>query len=334
MLRSLKAVAVLLPALVAVDGQAVEVVRYQGICEASAAAMLDDRRFVVADDNRNDLFVYAIDRPGPDGPPIALDPMLDTEKSKKGPPKKADLEAAARVGSRIYWMGSHSRDSEGKVEKSRWRFFSTPLAEKDGRTTVLPPDRKPYRGLLDDLVADKRLKMIAEAAKKKVGAESKGGLNIEGLAVAPDGSLLIGFRNPLSDEKALVVPFTNPEDVLERGKKASFGKPILLDLGHRGIRSIDRVGDRYLIVAGPTASPGRQRGGDFAIYAWSGDADDAPKRWVNADLRDLGPEALVAIPSSNRVLLLSDDGDDTRACAPGAETFRAITLDLGTARFE
>jgi hypothetical protein len=33
-----------------------------------------------------------------------------------------------------------------------------------------------------------------------------GGLNIEGLAATPDGQLLIGFRNPLSEGKALLLP--------------------------------------------------------------------------------------------------------------------------------
>ena len=34
-------------------------------------------------------------------------------------------------------------------------------------------------------------------------AEAEGGFNIEGLAAAPDGSLLIGLRNPIPQGRAL-----------------------------------------------------------------------------------------------------------------------------------
>src|SRR5438094_602992 len=79
---------------------------------------------------------------------------------------------------------------------------------------------------------------------------SDGALSIEGLASTPDGALLIGFRNPITDDgKALVARLKNPDQVVA-GQPAEFGKPITLDLGGLGIRSMERRGDEYLIVAG------------------------------------------------------------------------------------
>jgi hypothetical protein len=63
------------------------------------------------------------------------------------------------------------------------------------------------------------------------------------------------------------------------------------------------VGSGYLIVAGPTADRGR-----FALYRWSGRAQDAPLPVHGAALGSLRPEALFAIPDTARVQLLCDDG--------------------------
>ena len=321
-------------ALVLATTAAARDVVYRGICEASAAAMLDARHFVVGDDGHNLLSIYEVDRPERVAT-LDLVAYLDTETGADGQPKKSDLEAAARVGMRIYWLGSHSRDRKHHREESRLRFFATPLRTSQGRTLVDPPTRPPYRALLDDLVADPRMKAIAAAAAKKVGPEEAGGLNIEGLAATPEGRLLIGFRNPRPEGKALIVPFENPDAVVAgTAKKARFGDPVLLDLGQRGIRSIDWIGDRYLIVAGPSgARAGDGPGSDFALYAWSGVPTERPKRWVNVDLGALGPEALVRIPSTDSVLLLSDDGDQCKAqgIVGDAMSFRSTTLDLSTA---
>ena len=47
-------------------------------------------------------------------------------------------------------------------------------------------------------------------------------MNIEGLCPTPEGELLIGFRNPIPGERALIVPLKNPGELIE-GKPARFG---------------------------------------------------------------------------------------------------------------
>jgi hypothetical protein len=156
-------------------------------------------------------------------------------------------------------------------------------------------------------------------------AEAPGGLNIEGLAATPGGGVLVGFRNPLHQGRALIVPLENPAQMIE-GERARLGAPIELDLGGRGIRSMELVGSSYVIVAGPTADEGT-----FALYRWSGKPEDAATP-VRADLRDLRPEGLFAIPGTSSVQLLSDDGGieiegvECKSLPMARQTFRAMTL--------
>ena len=139
--------------------------------------------------------------------------------------------------------------------------------------------------------------------------------------------MLVGFRNPIRNGQALAIPLENPGKVTE-GKKAKFGDAIELDLDGRGIRSIERVGSGYLIVAGPPADDG-----DFALYRWSGQSQEVPVKVEAVTFTDLHPEALFAVPGGNVVRLLSDDGGvvtDGVRCKDQPEanrSFRSIDLE-------
>jgi hypothetical protein len=262
--------------------------RYEGLCDASAAVALDARHFVVADDEHNRLTVYRRGEPKAVRE-IAVGDFLKADK-------ESDLEGAARVGQRIYWIGSHARNSAGKRREDRQRFFATTI---DGAT--VKPVGQPYLALLADLLAAPSLAGLPMADAAQRPAEAKDGFNIEGLAAAPDGSLLIGLRNPVPSGRALLVPLLNPADLVEGRGPAKFGTPLRLDLGGRGVRDIERVGQGYLIVAGPTGDDG-----SFALYRWSGQAQQPPVP-LPLDLGSLRPEALFAWPDG-QLTLLSDDG--------------------------
>ena len=148
----------------------------------------------------------------------------------------------------------------------------------------------------------------------------------------PDGSLLIGFRNPIPNGRALLVPLLNPAELVTAaaGRKARFGEPILLELRGRGVRSIERAADGsgYWIVAGPTADAGA-----FSLYRWSGRAKDAPRIVDGSALAGLRPEALFELPGSRGMLqVLSDDGGvETAGVAckdrpAAAQAFRSVVL--------
>jgi hypothetical protein len=293
--------------------------RYSGLCDASAAVALDSTHFVVADDEHNVLQVYQRDRSAPVGA-IDLAAFLGTR-----PDRESDLEGAARIGQRIFWIASHGRNKNGKVREERQRLFAT---EIDSRTQppTLQPAGQPYTRLLADLIAAPGLRALPLREAAERAPESSGGLNIEGLAATADGRLLIGFRSPLVQGRALVVPLNNPQALLE-GQPAAFGAPILLDLGERGVRSIERIGSNYLIVAGPTADDGR-----FTLFRWSGAAGSAAVALPSIDFGSLRPEALFEWPGSRQVQMLSDDGGvetDGLACKdlPARERgFRSLLI--------
>ena len=58
-----------------------------------------------------------------------------------------DLEAAAALGNRIYWIGSHSTNSKGKANPSRRRLFATDV-KVVGDQVTLTPVGLPYLGLV------------------------------------------------------------------------------------------------------------------------------------------------------------------------------------------
>ncbi len=260
---------------------------HRGMCDASAAVALADGRFIVADDESYVLHVYG---PG-DELPVERDlaPYLRVAGDKE-----ADLEGAAIVGERIWWIGSHGADKHGRPSPARRQLFATNL---EGR----PADAPPYRHLLEDLITHPPLLpyRLAEAALRPPKAE--GGLCIEGLTAMPAGDLLIGLRNPVPNGWALLIPLHDPE-VLLRGGRAQLGAPIRLDLGGNGIREIAHLDDAYYIAAGPAGEEGSS-----ALYRWSGLATQAPRLLDVPALADFNPEALF-FDAGRRLHVLSDDG--------------------------
>jgi hypothetical protein len=296
-----------------------EISTYDGPCDASAAIALDADRFAVGNDENNLLHIYRRGQPAPTAA-VDLTRFLDVRRNQE-----ADIEGAAVVGTRAYWITSHGRNSAGKVQPSRQRVFATDL--RPGSAAPVEPVGKPYTHLLRDLAETESLQRYRLGDAARLAAESEGGLNIEGLAATPDGRLLIGLRNPVPGQRALIVPLENPAEVVE-GKPGKLGAAIELDLGGRGIRSIDLVGSEYMIVAGPIADAG-----SFVLYRWSGRPGDAATPVPAADLGTLRPEALFAVPQTSLVQLLSDDGGvrfasvECKARPMPRQSFRSLTRD-------
>lgn len=295
-----------------------QITTYSGPCDASAAVALDPRHFVVGNDEQNTLHIYRQGQAQAVGS-LDLSAFLATAAGKE-----SDIEGAAAIGTRIYWITSHGRNSKGRAQPDRHRFFATEVLP--GEPPALKPAGQAYVHLLRDMVGADALKPYRLDEAARLAAEADGGLNIEGLAATPEGTLLIGLRNPLPQQRALVIPLLNPGEVIA-GSRARFAAPIELDLGQRGIRSIERVGSFYLIVAGPTADRGT-----FALFRWSGRAGDAATPVTGVHLQDLRPEALFALPGSNRVQLLSDDGGvkvagvECKKLPASRQTFRSLTI--------
>jgi hypothetical protein len=159
------------------------------------------------------------------------------------------MEGAARIDDRIYWIGSHGADQEGRERRSSQLLFATRMQRRNGEPRLEAVGR-PYRSLLRDLAADSRYRGFNLIGASRRPSKEPGGLSIEGLATTPSGGLLIGLRNALVERnRALVIPLLNPSEVLE-GRSARFGDPVRLDLQGLGIRSIEALNGAYWIVAG------------------------------------------------------------------------------------
>jgi hypothetical protein len=273
---------------------------FSGMCDASAAVPLDERRFVAADDEDNVLRAY--DSRSPGAPLWNVDVSRDigiepkSGKAKRSAPE-ADIEAATRVGQLSFWMTSHGRNSSGKAKPERLRMFAATLPEQAKPMVVTG---RAYEHLLDDLLAEPRLASfgLREAAER--APKAPGGLNLEGMTARREGGVWIGFRNPIPGGRALLVPLLNPEQVVQDAR-AQFGEPRLLDLGGLGVRAISHRKGRYLILAGPFDSALGAR-----LYSWDGGTE------LKLDTRDqlagLNPEGFFTPEDGTDVLVLSDDG--------------------------
>ncbi|QDE68939.1 hypothetical protein BHS09_19205 [Myxococcus xanthus] len=283
-------------AAASMDGR--EVLRFEGMCDASGAVSLGGDLFVVGDDEDNILRVYDARRGGPPVQSVDLSPHLELPAAKKKAPE-ADIEAATGLGSLSFWLTSHGRSSSGKKAPSRLRFFAT--EETDAVPRLVG---RPYTQLLDDMLAAPQLARFGLDGAETKAPKAPGGLNIEGMTAMPDGrSILVGFRSPVPDGKALLVPLLNPVSLVEEeGARAQLGEPVQLDLGGLGIRSLSWWRGRYLIISGGTAGEGTSR-----LFTWRG-GEDAPVAVESVDLAGLNPEAFFTPEDAEEILLLSDDG--------------------------
>ncbi|NKL66295.1 DUF3616 domain-containing protein [Rhizobium leguminosarum] len=278
-----------------------DTVRYKGLCEASAATYIDNDHFVVASDETNILRLYARNDKS-EGLPLDFHGPSAFDKS--------DIEATARDGDTVYWISSHSLNSSGEDKAKRKIFFSTKIVSANNAATLQ------WQG---------KFLQLRDAILDVVG-DRKSELNIEGLTTTSDGALLIGLRDTI-DDQALVIPFANPAEVISHSEReAVLGTPFRLDLHGSGIRSIERVGDRYLIVAGPVSDEG-----PFSLYRWAG--GNSPAEELKAPgFGSLRPEALMQIPGSGIIQLLSDDGSNTcddEKAPLSKRAFRSVEIQLG-----
>ncbi len=272
--------------------------RYFGMCDASGAVAVSSNLFIVASDEDNILRLYHADQPGMPVKAFDCNDFLEL----RGKSLEADLEGAARIGNRAFWMGSHGRNIDGKERLNRHRFFATDIVVNGGDVTLTPVG-KPCKTLLEDLLADSRFARFHLEEAARLTPKATGALNIEGLSATADGHLLIGFRNPIPGGKALLIPLLNPDEVVE-GKPARFGAALQLDLGGLGIRDIAWHAGTYVIIAGSYHG-----GRHFRLYHWAGPGSQ-PVRLKVDHLNDYHPEALVIYPDRGlrEFQVLSDDG--------------------------
>jgi hypothetical protein len=273
---------------------------YQGMSDASGAIPVGTNFFAVADNELTRIMVFPRDRGGRPVKVFDLARFLETDPRRP----QVDVEAVARRGDRAYWISSHGRDARGREAPGRERFFATTVRGTNENVELIPVGR-PYKRLRSDLLAAPSLARFNLAAAARKPPKEPGGLNIEGLCAAPEGHLLIGFRNPVPGGRALLVPLLNPDEVVD-GQSARLGEAIRLDLAGLGVRDMAFADGTYVIIAGPCGGKGR-----FRLYTWEGPGRK-PRALKELRFGDMHPEAVILYPDKGlrEFQLLSDDGTE------------------------
>lgn len=281
---------------------------HKTVCDGSAAIPIGKHRFLTACDEDTKFYLFYNEA---DGYPLSIKTYSDFIK-REDPNNEADLEACASIGKITYWIGSHSRTNGGSFRSERHQFFATKITHHQNDFEISFVGQ-PYTNLLRDLIEDESTKLFnlenpQSAKNKRLGCRSANGLNIEGLCAWHDSELLIGFRNPRPRKQALLIPLKNPHELICTESRAKFGKPILLDLGNRGIRDIQFWESHgiYLIIAGAN-----NRDDNFALYAWTGKRSQAAVKISSLAFSSFPAESIVIYPHlKDRFLLLTDDGNE------------------------
>lgn len=294
-----------------------------GSSDASAALALDANWMVVGDDEASVLRVY--DRAG--GAAV----KEWNYGAALGNGGELDLEAGTRIGDTFYFTGSHSNNKSGAEQNNREYILAVKI-EGTGADTQFTYLGK-HSGLEDQLVAWDQGNAHGKGANyfgfaaSSVGVipENVNGFSIEGMTASQDGSqLLVALRAPQTDantrDKAVVLALDVAGLVDPAGGSApNVTAAFELNLGGRGVRSIEKAGDgSYLILAGPSGSASADVTHDFRLFRWDGASTTPTELDVNLDaLRDgTGGsfETIVDVQNTAQgtlVQLLQDNGDST-----------------------
>jgi hypothetical protein len=276
-----------------------------GVFEPSAIQQLPDGRFLVAEDEKAHPFtLLTLRADGTSSSTPLLAPGPDAEAALS---KLDDLEGiTADAAGYVYAITSHSRNADGEEKKSREKLIRFRI---EGDRAVAPVVVK---GLKAALTA---AHPVLAAAAEITDVKAEGGLNVEGLEMAPDGRrLLLGFRSPLHEGRALVAAIENPREIFEAGAAPRISPRLdTLDLGGHGIRGMSWVPALagYLVISGPIAKERTQ----FRLWFWSGRPGDAPRRVSVPGLAGFEHAEGVCpaiVDGQPRIVIVSDDGDRKR----------------------
>jgi len=291
---------------------------YAGARNASTAIDVGGGYMVLADDEGNVLRLYHERSSGEPTKTFDFTKVLPVGTSE------ADIEASARVGNTLYWIGSLSNKKSGKAAPEHDIVFAATLTGSGAGTELTYLGS--YTHLREDMVAwdeanGNALGLAASTASGLPSNESDG-FNAEGLEFAAGSSeaAYVAFRAPLqptSDRKdALLIPVTNFASLVTHGNPgstaATFGAALEWNLEGRGLRELRRnAAGQFLALAGTSDDSNST----FGLYAWDGDAADRPVL-TNTPLSSVNEgawEDIVSVPESlvsgSTVELLQDDGD-------------------------
>lgn len=272
-----------------------------GLYEPSAILQLADGRFLLVEDEKEHPFsLVSISSSGE----VSSSPLTPGFfEFADGFWKLDDLEGLTidRSGA-ICAITSHSLDGDGDQKKSREKLVRFRIV--DNRIV----EQKLVKGLKAALIAKHPLLATAAGLSDVKGS---GGLNVEALEFSADQQcLLVGFRSPLLDKRAIIASIENPSELFENDEPPRISARLeTLDLGGHGIRGMTYFPcfDGFLLIGGPVSREESQ----FQLWFWSG-ISGAPARRVDIPgLDGLGHAEGICpalIDGQQKIIIVSDDG--------------------------
>lgn len=271
------------------------------IYEPSAIQQLPDGRFLIVEDEK--AHPFSLLTLLPDGSNSRIPLEIGAPAAVAGLDKLDDLEGlAVDTAGFVYAITSHSRNSAGEEKKSREKLVRFRV---EGNRLVAPVVVK---GLKSALV---QAHPVLASAAAVLQAKTTEGLNIEALEMTPDGQcLLLGFRSPLLEQRALVARLENPAAVFAAQEPPRLAPQLItLDLGGHGLRGMSYIPvlGGYLLISGPVAKEAVQ----FQLWFWNGLPDEAPRRVQVSGLPGFAHAEGICpavIDGAPRIVIVSDDG--------------------------
>jgi hypothetical protein len=231
--------------------------------------------------------------------------------------KNPDAEGVAYADGFFYVTGSHGRSRKGnKKNKTSYAVFRFAVNPATGIPRIETSESKvagiEFTSRLRDALRDDDA--INAYFDKKL---SKGGINIEGIAVA-NGRMHFGLRGPSEEKQAFILSvdadalFTKDDKLRRQVTSLKLGKDT-------GIRDLAAISDGILILAGPT----REEKVPYSVWFWDGNRTMA-KQLAILDLSTVpkGAKAEIQLPleegsSEIRALVMFDGVENG-----GARSFR------------
>jgi hypothetical protein len=215
----------------------------------------------------------------------------------------SDLEGITSNGKSLYVIAGGGLSKESRVKPKRFAMARVTLNHGEPTEVRIVDMLKWLVPVAQELGMEMEKAEGPDGKKMKVPKDGK----FEGLAMMPDGRLLMGIRKPLVENLAVILQLDGYKEAFDQ-EKASLIQPKLvaeLDLDGGGISSLEYDPDgKRLLILGIHAKKNRTD-----LYAWKEDAGKKGKPKRICKIKGHKAEGVVRDEDSHRILILCDDED-------------------------
>lgn len=278
---------------------------FKSTYEPSAVQQLQDGRLLVVEDESARAFnILNIAQDGS----LVENEVLDARLLRSFKRKLSDVEALAMDNEGyVYASTSHTPNKDGERKADRELMMRFKVVGNEIRELGYCSD------LLDTLTADEDLqKMTEDSVGSSVDFSAA---NIEGMVYdEKNDRLLLGFREPVVDDKTMIIAIANPKEIFTDKAVPRFSEVIFLDMQGGGIRGFtyNAEKDIYLITNEVLGDNGKYRS---QVWTWNGDAANHPQS-VNVSglhyLKNVEAIDSIVINGKPYLIFMSDEGSESK----------------------